>query len=220
MEKFHHNPAVPPNRDVAQRIFLLSENRVRVVYHLEPNRITSSSREFVTPPQGGEQAYNLTFDPEATTGYQVDPYAAEPKSRHLFEQLERLVAAQENSITQARASEAETAAILASRVEEEASPVLSVSVYDVARNQKAFQQREEEEEQQRLEERMQREKEMDYLAPFLSRVSNPDLLDKSQMKEVADVSTTTTAHSTQHTAHSTQHREPHSPRQPPITNSG
>ena len=205
MEKFHHNPAVPPNRDVAQRIFLLSENRVRVVYHLEPNRITSSSREFVTPPRGGEQAYNLTFDPEATTGYQVDPYAAEPKSRHLFEQLERLVAAQENSIAQARASEAETAAILASRVEEEASPALSVSVYDVARNQKAFQQREEEEEQRRLEERMQREKEMDYLAPFLSRVSNPDLLDKSQMKEVADVSTTTTAHSTQHTAHGTQH---------------
>lgn len=203
MEKFHHNPALPPNSDVAQRIFLLSESRVRVVYHLEPNRITSSSREFVTPPRGGEQAYNLTFDPEATMSYQVDPYAAEAKSRHLFEQLEGLMAAQEHSIAQVRASEDETAAILASRVEEEALPVLSVSVYDVARNQKAFQQREEEEEQRRLEEKMQREKEMDYLAPFLGRISNPDQLDRSQMKEVAEVSTTVTSQLTTHTLHTT-----------------
>ena len=74
VEKFHHNPALKPNDDVAQRLFILSENRIKVVYHLEPNRITSSTREFITPPRGGEQAYNLTFDPNATTGYQVHTY--------------------------------------------------------------------------------------------------------------------------------------------------
>ena len=72
VERFHHNPALPPNSDVAQRLFQLTDTTlIRVTYHLEPNRITASYREFLTPPRGGEQAYNLTFDPLATSGYQV-----------------------------------------------------------------------------------------------------------------------------------------------------
>lgn len=72
VEKFHHNPALAPNDDVAQRLFQFTDTtRIRVTYHLEPNRITASYREFLTPPRGGEQAYNLTFDPQATSGYQV-----------------------------------------------------------------------------------------------------------------------------------------------------
>ena len=72
VEKFHHNPALAPNSDMAQRLYQLTDTpRIRVTYHLEPNRITASYREFLTPPRGGEQAYNLTFDPMATSGYQV-----------------------------------------------------------------------------------------------------------------------------------------------------
>ena len=37
----------------------------------------------------------------------MDPYAKEPKNRHLFEQLERLVRAQEDSIKQVRSAEKE-----------------------------------------------------------------------------------------------------------------
>ena len=107
MEKFHHNPAVPPNSDIAERTFVLSENRIRIVYHLEKDRITPSTREFVTPPLSGDQAYALHFNPEMTTAYQVDPYTKEPKNRHLFELLERLVKAQEDSIAQIRAAEKE-----------------------------------------------------------------------------------------------------------------
>ena len=80
------------------------------------------------------------------------------------------------------------AAILERREEEEASPQLAVSVYDVARNQKAFQQREEEEERAREEERLQREKERDYLAPFLGRlVGDCKELTRDQMAAVTEV---------------------------------
>ena len=89
---------------------------------------------------------------------------------------------------QVRGSEREVAAILGRREEEEADPQLMVSVYDVARNQKAFQQREEEEERAREEERLQREKERDYLAPFLGRlVGDTQELDREQMAAVAEV---------------------------------
>lgn len=119
---------------------------------------------------------------------QVDPYAPEPKAQHLFQQLESLMAIQEDSIEQVRASEEEMEDILVARRREEDSPVLNVLVYDVARNQKAFQQREEEERRAREEERLQREKEKDYLAPFLCRISGGcDKLDLNQMKQVAEV---------------------------------
>ena len=107
VEKFHHNPAVPPNSDIAERTFLLQENRIQLVYHLEKGRITPSTREFTTPPLRGEQAQALTFHPEMMSAYQVDPYAKEPKQRHLFELLEKMVAAQEGSIAQIRATEHE-----------------------------------------------------------------------------------------------------------------
>ena len=107
VEKFHHNPAVPPNSDIAERTFLLQENRIQLVYHLEKGRITPSTREFTTPPLRGEQAQALTFHPEMMSAYQVDPYAKEPKQRHLFELLEKMVAAQEGSIAQIRAAEHE-----------------------------------------------------------------------------------------------------------------
>ena len=87
-----------------------------------------------------------------------------------------------------RASEDEVAGILGRRKEEEANPVLAVSVYDVVRNQKAFQQREEEEQRTREEERLQREKERDYLAPFLERISGgSDALSRDQAREVIEV---------------------------------
>ena len=72
VERFHHNPSIPANSDVAERVFLLDENRIRVAYHLEKDRITPSSREFVTPSVSGDQGYTLHFDPEMTTAFQVN----------------------------------------------------------------------------------------------------------------------------------------------------
>ena len=232
VEKFHRDPSIAPNSDMAERVFTLKQPTcIKVTYHLEPNRITASHRLFLTPPHSQEQGYNLTFDPEAVSGYQVicgitfcgysvplcveqvDPSVPEPKSQDLFQQLESLMAAQDDIIsqvwihhshsltpshshphthphphTQVRASEREVAAILGRREEEESAPQLSVSVYDVARNQKAFQQREEEEERAREDERLQREKERDYLAPFLGRlVGDVKELDREQMAAVTEV---------------------------------
>ena len=106
-ERFHRNPVIPPNSDIAERTFLLTENRIKVVYHLEEGRFTPSTREFLTPPMIGEQATALSYNPEMTSAYQVDPYAKDPKNRQLFELLEKLVKAQDDSIAQIRAAEEE-----------------------------------------------------------------------------------------------------------------
>lgn len=138
VDKFHPNPALPPNSDVAERTLLLSDNQIKIMYQLEEGRNAASVTEFVVPPMNPEQAVLLTYDPDGIFSYQVrttvsirtpilncygssilglptyncfllqvDPYAKEPKNRFLFEQLESLVQARDDTIIQIRQSEKE-----------------------------------------------------------------------------------------------------------------
>ena len=72
MEKFHRDPSLAPNSNVAERVFSLKEQTsIRVTCHLESDRVTASHRLFLTPLHCQEQGYNLTFDPQAISDYQV-----------------------------------------------------------------------------------------------------------------------------------------------------
>lgn len=75
VERFRHNHSIPPNSDVAERVFLLDENKIRVSYHLEKDRITPSTREYIIPQVTGDQGYNMHFDPDMTTAFQVRSYS-------------------------------------------------------------------------------------------------------------------------------------------------
>lgn len=77
-------------------------------------------------------------------------------------------------------------AILDARLREEVNISLSISVYDVERNEKARRHRREEEMRREEEERIRKEKEMDYLAPFLARIGDPVSPTRQQMQEVND----------------------------------
>lgn len=81
----------------------------------------------------------------------------------------------------------QTQAILNARLKEELNISLSISVYDVARNEMARKHRKEQEAKRAEEERIRKEKEMDYLAPFLARIGDPPKLTKQQMEEVTQV---------------------------------
>ncbi len=71
VERFHHNPTIPPNSDVAESVCLLDENKIRISYHLEENRITPSTREYITPQVTKDHGYNLHFDQDITSAFQV-----------------------------------------------------------------------------------------------------------------------------------------------------
>lgn len=71
VDKFHPNPALPANSDVAERTLLFVDNQIKIVYQLEEGRNIASTRDFVVPPMNPDQAVLLTFDPDATSSYQV-----------------------------------------------------------------------------------------------------------------------------------------------------
>lgn len=78
-------------------------------------------------------------------------------------------------------------AILNARTDEELNFELTVSVYDVVRNETARRHRQELELKMAEEERIRKEKEKDYLAPYLARIGDPPVLSLEQMKEVMEV---------------------------------
>ena len=71
MEKFNRNPAKKANNDVAQRLFLVAEERISLIFHLEEDRVTASTRDFVKPVSTEEKGDTLTMTPDMTTTFQV-----------------------------------------------------------------------------------------------------------------------------------------------------
>ena len=74
--------------------------------------------------------------------------------------------------------------MLSCRMSEEKEHKLEVSVYDTVRNEKARKHRLEMERQKEQEERLRKEKEMDYLAPYLAKVGDPASLSSDDAEKV------------------------------------
>lgn len=66
--------------------------------------------------------------------------------------------------------------------------LLNISVYDVVRNETARTHRQELERRLAEEEQIRKEKEKDYLAPFLARIGDPVELNIEQKAKVPEVS--------------------------------
>lgn len=59
------------NDDVAERSFLVAEERISLIFHLEADRVTASTREFVKPVNTEEKNDSLMMTPDMTTTFQV-----------------------------------------------------------------------------------------------------------------------------------------------------
>lgn len=72
VEKFGRNVSKPADKDISERTFLLTDERLLLKFHREKQRITCGTREFIKPP-------NFTFDkttqisltPDMTSFFQV-----------------------------------------------------------------------------------------------------------------------------------------------------
>ena len=71
VERFHRNKSKEANEDIAERVFLVSDERINLTFHLEDHRVTASTREFIRPPHPSEKGGTLTMTPDMTTTFQV-----------------------------------------------------------------------------------------------------------------------------------------------------
>ncbi|KAL8615670.1 hypothetical protein ACOMHN_034820 [Nucella lapillus] len=178
--KFKRNPAKDANEDINEMVFMVAEDKIQLTYHTEQSNIAASTRDFVKPTNWDEKGATISWATEMHGTFQVDPSVKQDKQVKLYQLLLDLLKEEEKARERVRESEEEVREILAEREKEEMASELEISVYDTERNEKAKKNRKELE-QRLLEEKLRKqEMEIDYLAPFLAQMSDPEKISREQ----------------------------------------
>ncbi|XP_062477240.1 dynein regulatory complex subunit 7 isoform X2 [Pezoporus occidentalis] len=70
-ECFHRNPEKPADEDVAECIFLITEEDIHLTYHLKDKYITASKKLFHKLPERASKEHEVFMTPETCITYQV-----------------------------------------------------------------------------------------------------------------------------------------------------
>ncbi|XP_036399662.1 dynein regulatory complex subunit 7 [Megalops cyprinoides] len=176
VERFHRDRSKPASEDVAERVFLVSENRIHLTYHREDDRIVPGWRSFIKPLDVGDSQNQHSFTPDMVSTFQVDPFQKPCKNLFLYEMLVSLMEEEEKVMLRVKESETEVRTILNLRAQEESNIELQICIYNTARNEKARLHREALERMANEERLRQEEEELDFLAPFLARLNSSEIL--------------------------------------------
>ncbi|XP_010292444.1 PREDICTED: coiled-coil domain-containing protein lobo homolog, partial [Phaethon lepturus] len=185
-ECFHRNIEKPADEDVAERIFLITEDMIHLTYHLKDKYITASKKDFFKATERDMKGNEIVMTPEMCITYKAGFPEKDKKLLHLYQLLQELTEEEKQLKQQVRQSEAEMLNILKIRENEEAAVKLSVSIYNTERNEKRRQQYEAMKNTTEDELQGQEEQDLDYLAPFLIQVGQRDKMTKGQALRIRD----------------------------------
>uniref|UniRef100_A0A8D3AZF0 Coiled-coil domain-containing protein 135 n=1 Tax=Scophthalmus maximus TaxID=52904 RepID=A0A8D3AZF0_SCOMX len=183
VERFYRNRSKPASEDVAERVFLVTERRIEVTYHLEDLRFIPSKRSFIKPRDSTEQKKAGDFTPDMVSSFQVDPSEKLIKTLTLYEMLVALMKDEEKVTCEIFSCE-QVRDIVSCRQQEEGDIQLFLSPWTTAGTAKAHRQRQIMERLAVEEQRWQQEKEKDILAPILIRLDNTQTLSVEDAKQL------------------------------------
>ncbi|XP_066874617.1 dynein regulatory complex subunit 7 isoform X4 [Kogia breviceps] len=185
-ERFFRNPAKPADEDVAERVFLILDERIQLRYHCREDHITASKREFLWRTKGDSKGNKIIMTPDMCLSFEVEPMEHTKKLLYQYEAMMKLKNEEKLSRRQAWESEQEVLEILKLREEEEAAHALTISIYDTKRNKKSKEYREAMERVTHEEHLWQVEAQLDYLAPFLAQLPPGEKLTRWQAVRLKD----------------------------------
>nr|XP_033700990.1 dynein regulatory complex subunit 7 isoform X4 [Tursiops truncatus] len=185
-ERFSRNPAKPADEDVAERVFLLLDERIQLRYHCREDHLTASKREFLWRTEGDSKGNKIIMTPDMCLSFEVEPMEHTKKLLYQYEAMMKLKNEEKLARHQAWESELEVLEILKLREEEEAAHVLTISIYDTKRNEKSKEYREAMERMMLEEHLWQAEAQLDYLAPFLAQLPPGEKLTRWQAVRLKD----------------------------------
>ncbi|NXW02314.1 DRC7 protein, partial [Fregetta grallaria] len=185
-ECFHRNLEKPADEDVAERIFLITEEMIHLTYHLKDKYITASKKDFFKAAERDRRGNEIVMTPEMCITYQAGSSEKDKKLLHLYKLLQELTEEEKQLKQQVQQSKAEVLNILKIRENEETAVKLSVSIYNTERNEKRRQQYEAMKHTMEDELPGQEEQDLDYLAPFLTQIGHREKMTKGQALRVRD----------------------------------
>ncbi|XP_007946245.1 dynein regulatory complex subunit 7 [Orycteropus afer afer] len=185
-ERFRRNPAKPADEDVAERVFLIMDERIQLRYHCREDYITASKREFLRRTEVDSKGNKIIMTPDMCISFEVEPMEHTKKLLYQYETMMQLKSEEKLSRHQAWESELEVLEILKLREEEEETHVLTISIYDTKRNEKSREYREALERVMHEEHLRQMETQLDYLAPFLAQLPPGEKMTRWQAVRLKD----------------------------------
>ncbi|NXD79089.1 DRC7 protein, partial [Halcyon senegalensis] len=185
-ECFHRNLEKPADEDVAERIFLITEEMIHLTYHLKDKYITASKKDFFKASERDRKGNEIDMTLEMCITYQTGSSEKDKKLLQQYKLLQELTKEEKQLKQQVQQSEAEVLNILKTRENEETAIKLSVSIYNTERNGKRRQQYEAM--KHKTEDKLlgQEQRDLDYLAPFLIRIGDREKMTKGQALCVRD----------------------------------
>ncbi|KAM9856048.1 dynein regulatory complex subunit 7 [Aulostomus maculatus] len=184
VERFHRNPKKEAKQDVAERVFLLAERRIRVTYHVEEGRVAPWGRSFTKPRESTELQKAEDFSADMVSSFLVDPSEKPVKTLRLYEELLSLMKVEQEVVLQVKESKKEVADIVSCREDEQRDVQLHFSPWTTTGASRARRQRQEMERLVAEEQKWLLEKEKDFLAPFLIRLGNVENVSTSDAQEL------------------------------------
>uniref|UniRef100_A0A8C3WY03 Dynein regulatory complex subunit 7 n=1 Tax=Catagonus wagneri TaxID=51154 RepID=A0A8C3WY03_9CETA len=185
-ERFFRNPEKPADEDVAERVFMLLDERIQLRYHCREDHITASKREFLRHTEVDSKGNKVIMTPDMCISFEVEPMEHTKKLLYHYEAMMKLKDEEKLSRHQAWESELEVLEILKLREEEEEAHALTISIYDTKRNEKSKEYREAMERVMHEEHLQQMEAQLDYLAPFLAQLPPGEKLIRWQAVRLKD----------------------------------
>lgn len=70
-ERFFRNPEKPADEDVAERVFLIPEERIQLRYHCRDDHITASKREFLRRTEVDNKGNKIIMTPDMCISFEV-----------------------------------------------------------------------------------------------------------------------------------------------------
>ncbi|XP_060041463.1 dynein regulatory complex subunit 7 isoform X2 [Erinaceus europaeus] len=185
-ERFFRNPEKSADEDVAERVFLIPEERIQLRYHCRDDHITASKREFLRRTEVDSKGNKIIMTPDMCISFEVEPMEHTKKLLYQYETMIQLKNEEKQSRHQAWESELEVLEILKLREEEEEAHTLTISIYDTKRNEKSKEYREAMERVLHEEHLRQVEAQLDYLAPFLAQLPPGEKMTRWQALRLKD----------------------------------
>ncbi|NWH60484.1 DRC7 protein, partial [Geococcyx californianus] len=184
-ECFHRNLEKPADEDVAERIFLITEEKIHLMYHLKDEYFTASTKDLFKAVlySRGEAAGTA---PKICISYQAGSSEKDEKPLQEYKLLLKLRREEKQLKQQVWQSKAEVSNILKTRKNEEMALQLSDANYDKERDGKRRQQQEAMKNAKEDELPQQEEQGLDYLAPFLIRFGYEGKMTKQLALRIRD----------------------------------
>ncbi|XP_053534210.1 dynein regulatory complex subunit 7 [Ictalurus punctatus] len=169
--KFHRDRSKPASQDRAELVFQISQNRIEITYHLEYNSIIPDFIIFEKPSNIDDP-----FSDKMVSSFKVDPLAEPFTNMDLYQTLMALMKEEKKFLISIKDSEDEVRSILEVREQEESAIMLKISMYDMARNEKARQEKEKLKDLARETQLKEEYEDVDILTPVSSRQGDSECL--------------------------------------------